>query len=487
MQNKIVQNVQKKVFDDIRTCQMLSPGDGVVAGVSGGADSVCLLHFLVQLREQWNLTIRAVHVHHGLRGAEADRDAAYTEELSRAWGVPCVVVHVNVTEYAGKHGLSLEEAGRILRYQALKDQAEEMEAVMAAHAVMQPEAGKESGNRFDGQHAAVKIAVAHHQDDQAETILHNLFRGSGLKGLGGMSPTRGQIIRPLLSCSRKEILAWLSAHQIAYCQDSTNDETHYTRNKLRHLVLPLIQQEINGNAAEHIRNTGSLAAEADEYLREQAQVWLLGEQIRESGRIGVMADHLLLQKKILQKYILFEMLETMAEGRRDLSSVHLESVLELLTKEVGARCDLPYALTARKSYQELWIEKKTKDIFVDNPTPEEIPKLEMKVFSYEKHQEIPQNRYTKWLDYDRIKGTLSVRFRQTGDYITLKDGKKKTIKSFMIDEKIPREERDHVLLLAEGSHVLWIVGYRLSEYYKVSDHTKQILQVQFDGGRNHGR
>lgn len=466
--------MQKKVLDFIRKYQMLLSGDMVVAGVSGGADSVCLLHLLACLREEMKLSVRAVHIHHGLRGEEADRDARYVEELSRTWKVPCVVVHVDAAEYAREHGLSLEEAGRLLRYQVLQDQAAEM--------------SEESSRKRSGERPpVVKIAVAHHQDDQTETILHNLLRGSGLKGLGGMSPVRGQIIRPLLSCSRSEILNWLQTHQLDHCQDSTNDETDYTRNKLRHLVLPLLQKEINAAASEHIRYTGAMAAEADEYLREEAGRWLSQEMLLETGRAGVPVERLLRQKDILQKYILFGLLELMAEGRKDLSAVHLEALLGLLQKGVGARCDLPYALTAWRSYGELWIEKKQNKISVDDLSKKEVPKLDMQVFPCEKHQEIPQNRYTKWLDYDRIKGTLSVRFRQTGDYITLKGGKKKTIKSFMIDEKIPREERDHVLLLAEGSHVLWIVGYRISEYYKVSDHTKQILQVKFDGGRDHGR
>ena len=274
-----------------------------------------------------------------------------------------------------------------------------------------------------------------------------------------MSPVRGQIIRPMLLCSREEILGWLSGHCLEYCQDSTNDETDYTRNRLRHLVIPLIQKEINGAAADHIRYTGAMAAEADEYLREEATAWISREAQKEPGRVGISAERLRQQKHILQKYILFALLESMAGERKDLSAAHLESLLQLLHKGVGARCDLPYALTAWRSYGELWIEKKKKEILVEDILEKEAGKLDMQVFPYEKHQEIPENRYTKWLDYDTIKGTLSVRFRQTGDYITIKGGKKKTVKSFMIDEKIPREERDRILLLAEGSHVLWVVGY----------------------------
>ena len=175
----------------IETYSMIQQNDNMIAAVSGGADSVCLLHLLVQIRTADGIRLRAVHVHHGLRGEEADRDAAFTEELCRKFDVPCRILHADVRGYAREHSVSEEEAGRILRYQLLEQEAQRWEA--------------ETG----GQN--VKIAVAHHGDDSAETILYNLFRGSGLAGIGGIQPVRGRIIRPILCVTRTEILEYLFA------------------------------------------------------------------------------------------------------------------------------------------------------------------------------------------------------------------------------------------------------------------------------------
>ena len=187
MHRKILESIREFIGEN----HMLVPGDRVIIGLSGGADSVSLLMILHELKNELNIELFAVHVHHGLRGEEADRDSAYAQELSENLGVPFVCVHANVAEYARVNGMSEEEAGRHLRYRILEEQR------LAHH--------------------ASKIAVAHHADDQAETVLYNLFRGSGLKGIGGMKPVRDTIIRPLLSVTRKEILAYLEEKEISYC------------------------------------------------------------------------------------------------------------------------------------------------------------------------------------------------------------------------------------------------------------------------------
>ena len=192
----------------IKKNQMIQEGDGIIAAVSGGADSVCLLHVLAKLREKYSLKLEAVHVHHGLRGEEADRDAEFTRALCGRLKVSCRILYAGVKEYAKKHSLSEEEAGRILRYKLLEQEAESRE--------------QETG-------CPVKIAVAHHGDDSAETVLYNLFRGSGLQGMGGIRPVRGRIVRPLLCITREQILQYLDESGLEYCQDSTNQSWDYTR------------------------------------------------------------------------------------------------------------------------------------------------------------------------------------------------------------------------------------------------------------------
>lgn len=452
--------MEKKAEAYIRQYHMIRRGDQVIAAVSGGADSVCLLHLLASLSRKMEFGIEAVHVHHGLRGAEADKDAGYVRELSDRWKIPCHIIYRDVAAYGRERGLSVEEAGRVLRYEALQEIA--------------------------GNYENARIAVAHHQDDQAETILHNMFRGSGLKGLGGMAPVRGNIIRPLLCVSRQEIVDYLDRYKISYCQDSTNNSLDYTRNKLRKKVIPMVCEEINSGAVRHIVSAGERIRQADAYFYEEAEkIWRKHRRFQgEKERWGIEAQTLTELPEILKGYVVLEMIRELTGSGKDITSSHVSRILDLAENGTGRMVSLPYGLKAEKEYDMVWLERedtregKKREISL---TMERMPADMLR----EKYQKIPENKYTKWFDYDRIKGTLSVRTRRTGDYYTLKDGRKKTVKSFMIDAKVPREERDKIPLLVEGQHVLWIVGYRISEFYKITDKTKQVLQVSMDGGKEH--
>ena len=230
----------------IEANQLIRPGDGVVVGLSGGPDSVFLLYALHTLQPRMGFTLWAVHVHHGIRGAEADRDEAFSEKLCAKLDIPFQAVHVAAPAYAAQHGLSLEEAARILRYEALEAARQQL-----------------------GQTRAAWIAVAHHLDDQAETVLHNLVRGAGLRGLAGMENRRNHVIRPLLSIKREDILKWLKQYDIPYVTDSTNADPHYTRNRIRSTVLPELR-EINPEASAHIAHSAALLREADAYFHALA-------------------------------------------------------------------------------------------------------------------------------------------------------------------------------------------------------------------------
>lgn len=482
--------MRRRVEEFIQKQGLLQPGDRVLAAISGGADSVCLLHVLNQMRESWELEIRAVHINHGLRGKEADGDEAFTAEFCSRLSIPCSLRRIDVKELVEEQGLSEEEAARNLRYQVLEEEAADWEAQCG-----QP----------------VRIAVAHHGDDNAETILHNLFRGSGLKGLGGIQPVRGRLIRPLLTVTREEILNYLAEEGVSYCVDSTNQSEEYTRNRLRHKIMPLICSEINSRAAEHILQAAERMHQADEYLEQQAALWLKqygtqerkrqadgktgrqqGRQIGEEGkddgqllRSGADAGALSREPVIIQTYVIRQMIGDLTGSRKDLTSVHVEGVRELLEKQAGKQADLPYGLAARRTYDYLWIEKKCAGEAV-GWNEKQPPKVEFETFSWQKGMKIPENQYTKWFDYDKIKGALSVRTRQTGDYFVLPGGGRKTIKSYLIDEKVPAQLRDRVFLLADGSHILWIIGRRISEGCKVTNQTKRILQVHVSGGKENG-
>ena len=467
----------KKVRDYMREHEMTAPGDAVIVALSGGADSVCLLTVLKQLATP-EFLLRAVHVHHGIRGAEADRDEAFAQKLCESLSVPLCVAYCHVPAYAAEHGLSEEEAGRILRYQVLEKEAGKWEQELPA------------GSR-------VKIALAHHRDDNAETILHHLLRGSGLTGLAGIRPVQGRRIRPLLCVGREEIRAYLEAGHISWCEDSTNQSPDYTRNRIRSQVLPLLKTAVNEQAEEHILQAGQIIGQADAYLRQQAEeIWQEAVCGREEDLAAIPLTAFARQPEILKTYLIRHMLDQLHPGWKDIGSRHFTAIAELAGKPVGSRLDLPGGLMARTGYETLEIVRKTErevSVKTESGADREIhgrqtvPELHMTVFSRQKDQEIPKNQYTKWFDYDKIKGTLSVRTRRTGDYLILPSGGSKTIARYMIDEKIPKEKREQILLLAEGSHVLWVVGFRISEYYKIEEHTENILQVTCDGGKDYGR
>lgn len=456
----------KTILEFIRRNRLFLPGDRVIVALSGGADSVCLLVVLNECKDELGISLKAVHVHHGLRGREADRDSEYAKTLSQSLSLPFSCVHVDVTGYAREHRLSVEEAGRLLRYEVLENER----------------------LSFGGN----KIAVAHHKDDQAETILHHLFRGTGLKGLGGIRPERDRIVRPLLAVGKTEILAYLEEKGISYCEDSTNSHTDYARNRIRGILLPAIKKEINQRAEDNIIHAGEMAAKADEYLEKQAEKFLKEWAVLKRDEneallsIGVKTEGLILEEDIIRTYVLRAMIRLVSGSMKDISMTHVEGTKALLWAQSGKQINLPGGRIALRSSDYLWIKNKMKNETVDNPNDILLPQVDFQVFPYKKGQEIPKNGYTKWFDYDKIKCALSVRYRQTGDYLTLTGGGRKTVKAFMIDEKIPREERGKIPLIADGSHVLWVIGYRISEYYKITDDTHTVIQMQLDGGKDNG-
>ena len=456
----------RTILEFIRRNRLLAPGDRIIVALSGGADSVCLLVVLNELKDELGISLKAVHVHHGLRGLEADRDSEYARELSRSLGVPFSCTHVDAAGYAKEHKMSVEEAGRHLRYEIFEKERMEF-----------------CGN---------KIAVAHHADDQAETILYHLFRGTGLKGLGGIRPMRDRIVRPLLSVSKEEILAYLKEKGISYCEDSTNSHTDYARNRIRGFLLPNIREQINPRASENILHAGEMAAKANEYLEKQAENFLKEWGSRKTDEIGAVTayevgtERLLLEDDIIKTYVIRTMIRSVRASMKDITMTHVESVKALLSAPKGKQVDLPGGLLAVRISDGLWIKNKNQNESVDNSKDLLLPEVDFQVFPYKKGQEIPKNGYTKWFDYDKIKCALSVRYRKTGDYMTLAGGGKKTVKAFMIDEKVPREEREKIPIIADGSHVLWVIGYRISEYYKITDDTHTVIQMQLDGGKDTG-
>lgn len=360
--------------------QLIRPGDGVVVGLSGGPDSVFLLYALHTLQARMGFTLRAVHVHHGIRGAEADRDAAFSAELCAKLAVPFQAVHVAAPAYAAQQGLSLEEAARILRYEALEAARQQL-----------------------GQTRAAWIAVAHHLDDQAETVLHNLVRGAGLRGLAGMENRRNHVIRPLLSIKREDILKWLEQNKIAYVTDSTNADPHYTRNRIRSTVLPELR-EINPEASAHIAHSAALLREADayfhalalQYVEAHATLTVAPDSANAIDRDahtrpqtavfqnapvtlpepGASANATILRSialpvtalreypELVRQYVYSELLRRIGTPQKDWSAVHYRDIDRLIFGPGGAHLDLPYRMSAEYRKKTLILQENREVISV---------------------------------------------------------------------------------------------------------------------------
>lgn len=465
-----------KVRNYITENEMIRPGEVVVAGVSGGGDSMTMLSLLRELQEKMGFSLCAVHVHHGIRGKEADRDCILVEKQCETWGIRCITYHYDVPRLSKEWKMGHEETGRLVRREAFEKTA--------------------ALYRKEGR--TVRIALAHNQEDLAETMLHNLARGTGLRGLSTMRPVSGEIIRPILCLGRKEIAHYLKENHLPSIVDSSNLSDDYTRNKIRHHILPVLEEEINPQAAAHMAETALRLAQAEDYLAGKGRE-LLAQQRREEG--GYLLTKGFFQvDKILSVYALQQAFENLAGRRKDITAVHLEQVLVLGDMQVGRRICLPYELFAQKTYegvflgkisQDLWERKENTDfsdksweILIPGSTECPLGGIDAKIFAWE-GQKIEEKTYTKWLDYDKIIGSLCIRTRREGDTLIVNAaGNKKKLNRCMIDGKIPREMRDGIPLIACGKEVLWMVGYRISEKYKINADTKQVLQLKFYQGGN---
>lgn len=454
---------QREVKEFIDQHRMLEGIEGVVVGVSGGADSMALLHILLELGQHYAYEILAVHIHHGIRGREADEDEAFVKATCDRWGVKYKGFHFDIPTEAKKQGCGEEEAGRRCRYRAFEEAAK-------------------GWSRY-------VIAVAHHQDDQVETMLHHFIRGTGLKGLGGMRPVRGQVIRPLLNKSRSQLETYLRQHHIDFRSDSTNDEVIYTRNKLRNQLIPEIKENFNSNLAKTMSQMGDLFQSEEDFM-EVSGLEAFNQCVSQEGQQWKLnLEKFQMLHIALQRRVVRSILTKYYEGLRDITFVHVEDVLKLAVGEVGKRIALPKGLEVSKDYQEIVFGRKTSDNKVEKAI--EIISFPVKFYKDQepyildiveaKSQSLgkmKKKNYTKCFDYDKIKYTLSLRTRQPGDYIYLRGLKgRKKLKDLFIDEKIPRDDRDQILLLADGHEIIWIPDMRENERYQVTDETNKVLRV----------
>lgn len=460
----------KQVLEFIREQELIEEGDHVIAGVSGGADSVYLFFVLLEFKKELNYEISVVHVNHNIRGEEALRDENYVKQLCQDYKLPFYSYSYPVQEIAKAKKISEEEAGRLVRREAFED--------------------------CRTKHGGTKIAMAHHQNDLAETMLYHLARGTGLAGLAAISPKRDQMIRPLLCMNRQEIEHDLDRRNIKYLTDSTNESDLYMRNKIRHHMIPYLVEEVNPKAVRHMAETASLIGEIQRYLESEARRKTKVFGLEQNGSF-LLSDKLMLEQSIMQKYVVRQCISKLCNGLKDITQQHVEMVRSLFEKPVGKRVNLPGGLYAVRKYESVEMgvihkeikakknpDREAEEILVSVPGKYMLEEMAASLTLESGPMEaIPEKKYTKWLNYDRIKGNLVLRKRMPGDYLVVNQaGGRRKLKDYFIDQKIPQENRDEIWLLAIGQEILWVVGYRINESYKVSSDTKEILRIQIAGG-----
>ena len=458
-----------KVVKQIKEKDMIRDGERLIAAVSGGADSSCLLHILSRIRR--NNIIRfdliCVHVHHGIRGRSADDDSKYVERLCTELDIEYRIKYVDAAGFAQNEHLSLEDAARRLRYRALEEESD--------------------GN--------TKIAIAHNMDDNAETLLMNLFRGSGVRGLKGISRIRSDIIRPMLTIPRKDIEQYLNERGIEWRTDETNADTAYTRNALRNELIPYVKKNINRRAAEHMADCAMDMARMQKYLNVQINKSYLKCLVAETGKIDIdilnCEDEYLRTEIIRRLYAEYN--KNKDESAVDLSRRHVEAIIDMCKTTAGVSyVELKGDIRAQREYNKLYFTGKSrsggdetliifdisrvgykKEIFKASKSDSVILEAVLKKPDGEKlnpliyeTKDTLQREYINILDFDKVikcmdseKCDFVFRHAMHGDLIRIGGGRHKPLKKYMTDVKIPAYIRGTMLVMCLKNRILWIPGF----------------------------
>jgi len=431
--------MEKQIWKTLKKYRMLTLDcKGIVVGLSGGADSVALLHFLTQL----DIPLFAVHINHGLRGEESDADADFCRMFCRRLDIPIEVFDVDAGGLAKLHKISVEAAGRLLRYDAFKKVMEE--------------------KGFD------RIVTGHHKNDVAETVLMQVLRGAGR--IRGIPPVREHIIRPLIDVTREEIEGYCQLYRLPYCVDHTNSNTDYTRNKIRLDTLPMLAEQYNPNLVDTLARLAEISRTEDEFLDKLTpkfppmQLW-----VKEMGQF-----HLALQRRAVRHTL--KELDNVNHG-------HIDSVLSLLDMNNGKEVSLPNNNVARRNYDKIVIRNRgvAEDFVVNLPKDEEIYIIQARCWFY--LGRIPKNRnsdnvVTIPLDAEKLGDAMvEVRRRRPGDRVYINGVGTKKVKDWLIDNKIPREYRDWLVFVAVGEDVITMVDGVRSDKFMPEGKNALYLQI----------
>lgn len=448
----------------IQRYRMFDTGDRVVVAVSGGPDSVALVHALWCLRDRLRIALIIAHLNHQLRGQESDEDAVFVTRLAAHLGLPVMMKAEDVRVLSQARRLSIETAGREARYAFLEQVA--------------------------ADHGARKIATGHTADDQAETIVMRLVRGSGVGGASGVRPVRdGWIVRPLLMVTRREVDAYLSAHHLTARTDASNADPTYLRNRIRHQLLPLLQAEYNHEVTAALSRFGEILRAEEEFLEHETD-GVFQQIVIEHGAdralvatAPLIASALALQRRVVRRIV------TMVGGRPDaLTFEHIEQTLALVENgQPGQLLNLPGGIIVERRQDAILFRRGTAEPFeipvlIPGTTslPEGGGRIITRLLDAGDIQPVPSDSVAVF-DEDMVQPPVVVRTRAPGDrFAPIGMAGTKTLKALFNEWAIPRLERDSIPLLVSNNRILWVMGHRVSRWGRVSAQTKRVLVVEWD-------
>jgi tRNA(Ile)-lysidine synthase len=462
----------ERVLRFIQEHRLVTGRQNLVVAVSGGPDSVCLLHLLVELREKLNASLHVAHLNHQLRGAESEADAQYVADLARKLDLPATIEQRDVKAYQAQQRLSLEEAAREVRYTFLAQVAESI--------------------------GTDQVAVGHTVDDHIETILMHLIRGSGIRGLRGLQPSsqwksplghRLTVIRPLLAVSREETTNYCQQHQLKPRIDTSNLSLSPLRNRIRQQLIPLLQS-YNPQVREALLRTARIAADDLAFLdKEVARLW--DKVAREQGKAIILDKERFLELPFaLQRHLLRTATEKLLGNLKDIEARHIEEVMAALNKPAGKRISLPEGLIFSIEYDKYLLGQDPANLSpfpvleaefalkIPGKTPLPGWQAVAKIIDQEKMKG-KDNGFTAYFDLDKAGRQLTVRTRQPGDrFQPLGINTPKKLNEFMIDAKIPQLWRRRIPIVCSPRHILWVVGWRIDERVKVTENTRMVLRLE---------
>lgn len=454
--------MENKALKTIRKYNMLSNGDTVVVGLSGGADSCALLHFLSSIKEEYSLNLIACHINHMIRGSEADRDEEFSRELAHRLGAEFRLLKVNVPEEAEKRRESIEKTARDIRYEFFEKTAELCSA---------------------------RIATAHTASDNVETVLFNMARGCGIKGLCGIPPVRGKIIRPLIAVTREEVEAYCKKNNLEFVTDSTNLTDEYSRNKLRHNVVPVLK-EINPALEKSIsRMTENIICNVN-YLDRSSEKLIASASYDLHGQKMYKADILYNADEAVFSRVIARLLEQFGIIPE---AVHISLIRDICKKSGAVQIKGNIFAVSKQGYLRILKKsdnKPDRDVCVPFSHSDGMV-INNKKISLEKYSMTEINKaeicrkknieimFNNLADYDTIDSEAVFRYRSAGDRFRLPGkGMSKSLKKLFNEMKIPAEKRDGILVLASGHDIIWIDGIGFSDGHHADEKTASFLRIR---------